>query len=202
MGPRIDLGVRSYACLVRSRELLRIAAKTRSPQILVFGNRWFRAVEGEDHTATHAQTELVRQLFRPGPPRIHIVTRPEGMLRVTLNALADATIYVKRAQDTERDRRIAAKNATFHADSLTEAFDIANRILGFFAAGLVPMEFAEPHRSPRIPDDPAQPFDMVADVVSAIVDEGSFLEFKGESGERSGSDAIVIRPADRVHRNR
>ena len=191
MGPRTDFGVRSFASLIRTRELLQIANKTRSPKILVFGKRWYRAVEGEDVNAVQAQMDIVRQLFLPGAPRIHIVMRPEGLLLVTLNTQADATIYVKRAADSERERRLAAKIATFQVDDLGQAFDLANRILGLLDRDVHPLAYSPPDRPPRIPDEPSQPFDMVADVIDAIFDVGSFLEFHRENGERSGSTLVT-----------
>ena len=191
MGPRTDAGVRSFASLVRTRELLRIADRTRSPKILVVGRRWYRAVGGEDENAVRAQMDLARQLARPGTPRIHIVTRPEGLLLVTLNSQADATIYVRRKQDSEKDRRVALKTATFQTESLGEAFDLANRVLGFFDGEAGPAVFDPPRKAPRIPVDPSQPFDMVADVIEAIFDEGSFLEFHRDPEDRPGSTLIT-----------
>jgi len=191
MGPRTDSGVRSFASLVRTRELLQIADKTRSPKILVFGKRWYRAVEGEDVAAVQAQMDIVRQLSLPGAPRIHIVMRPEGLLLVTLNTQADATIYVRRAQDSERERRLAAKIAAFQVDDLRQAFDLANRILGLLVGDAHPLAYSPPDRPPRVPDASSQPFDMVADVIEGIFDAGSFLEFHRDNGERSGSTLIT-----------
>lgn len=191
MGPRTDLGVRSFASLVRTRELLQIADKTGSPKILVFGKRWYRAVEGEDVNAVQAQMDIVRQLFLSGVPRLHIIARPEGLLLATLNARADAIIYVQRAGDSERQRRLAAKVANFHVEDLGQAFDLANRILGLLHVDVHPLAYASPSRTPRVPNEPSQPFDMIADVIDAIFDTGSFLEFHRESGERGGSTLVT-----------
>jgi acetyl-CoA carboxylase carboxyltransferase component len=191
MGPRTDAGVRSYASLVRTRDLLRIADKTRSPKILVVGKRWYRAVGGEDESALRAQIDLARQLGRPGTPRIHIVTRPEGLMLAALNCQADATIYVRRRQDTEKDRRVALKTATFQVGSLAEAFDLANRILGFFDQENGSCAFDPPRKAPSIPLEPSQPFDMVVDVIEAIFDEGSFLEFHRDPEDRPGSSLVT-----------
>ncbi len=191
MGPRSDAGVRSFASLVRTKELLRTAAKTRSPSILVFGRRWYRAVEGEDEAAIRVQMDLVRLLARPGPPRIHIVTRIDGLRLVTLNSQAEATIYVRQPGDTERERDLAAKTATFRVETLAEAFDLANRLLGYFDRRDGHGPVAAPAGPPRIPVDATQPFDMVADVVDALFDGGSFLEFHRDGGERGGSTLVT-----------
>lgn len=191
MGPRSDAGVRSFASLVRTKELLRIAAKTRSPSILVFGRRWFRAVEDEDATTTRAQIDLARQLALPSAPRIHIITRIEGLRMVTLNSQADATIYVSQPCDTERQRSFASHTATFQVQTLSEAFDLANKLLGYFEQRddhtcLVPAA-----GSPKVPVDPTQPFDMVADVIDSLFDEGSFLEFHRDNDKRGGSTLVT-----------
>jgi acetyl/propionyl-CoA carboxylase alpha subunit/acetyl-CoA carboxylase carboxyltransferase component len=191
MGPRTDAGVRSFASLVRTKELLRTANKTRSPKILVFGRRWYRAVEGEDVNAVQAQMDLVHQLSVPGTPRIHIVTRPEGLLLVTLNTRADATIYVRRTGESEKNRLLAQKIATFQVDSLEQAFDLANRVLGLLDRDAHPLDHEPPERLPRIPTETSQPFDMVADVVEAVFDAGSFLEFHREGDEPGGSTLIT-----------
>lgn len=191
MGPRTDAGVRSYASLVRTRDLLRIADKTRSPKILVVGRRWYRAVGGEDESALRAQIDLARQLGRPGTPRIHIVTRPEGLMLAALNCQADATIYVRRRQDTEKDRRVALRTATFQVGSLAEAFDLANRILGFFDQENGSFACEPPRKAPSIPLEASQPFDMVADVIEAIFDEASFLEFHRDPEDRPGSSLVT-----------
>lgn len=191
MGPRTDAGVRSLACLVRTKELLRIANKTRSPKILVVGKRWYRAVEGEDVNIVRAQMDIVDQLFLSDTSRIHIATRPEGLLLITLNTRADVTIYVKRNDESDKDHRLALKLATFQAENLCGAFAIANRVLGFLNKETRPIAFALPAKLPTIPKDASQPFNMVTDVIEAIFDEGSFLEFHRDSEEQCGATLIT-----------
>ncbi|MEQ9365069.1 MAG: carboxyl transferase domain-containing protein, partial [Leptospirales bacterium] len=41
LGMRSHFGIRSTAAVIRSRELLKIAARTETPRILIFGRRWF-----------------------------------------------------------------------------------------------------------------------------------------------------------------
>jgi len=191
MGPRSDAGVRSFASLVRTKELLRSAAKMRAPRILVFGRRWYRAVEGEGDAAIGMQMDVVRELARPGPPRVHVVTRVDGLRLVTLNSQADATIYVRRATDTDNERRFAAQVATFQVDALHDAFDLANRLLGYFELrdGHVPV--VPPAAPPRIPIDVAQPFDVVVDVIGCVFDAESFVEFHRDDRAQGGSTLIT-----------
>jgi acetyl-CoA carboxylase carboxyltransferase component len=191
LGPRTNAGIRAFASVVRAKELLQIANKTRSPKILVFGQKWYRSIEGEDDMAIRARMDFVRLLFVPGTPRVHIVTHPEGLLLVTMNSQADAVIYVKRAEDSERDRRLALKTATFQAGGLGEAFDLANRCLELLTRGGVPRPFDPPKNAPDIPAETLRPFDMVRDVIAAVFDEGSFLEFYREGRETGGSTLIT-----------
>jgi acetyl/propionyl-CoA carboxylase alpha subunit/acetyl-CoA carboxylase carboxyltransferase component len=191
MGPRTHLGLRSFGSVVRSKELLQVANRTRSPKLLVFGSTWYRKLEGEDEMAIRARMDFVRLLFVPGPPRVHIVTHPEGLLLVTLNAQADAVIYVRRPEDTEKHRRLALRSAAFEAESLGEAFDVANHVLNLLAPGSGPLPFAPPATVPEVPAETSRPFDMVAGVVEAVFDAGSFLEFHREGREKGGSTLIT-----------
>lgn len=191
MGPRTHSGIRSFGSVVRAKELLQIANKTRSPKILVFGRRWYFILEGEDEMAVRARMDFVRLLFVPGTPRVHIVTHPEGLLLVTLNSQADAVIYVKRPEDSEKDRRLALNNATFQAEGLNDAFDLANRVLGLLDKRGVPRTFDSPKKTPDIPAETSRPFDMVGSVIEAVFDEGSFLEFYREGRETGGSSLIT-----------
>jgi len=190
MGPRTHWGIRSFASVARAKELLQIANKTRSAKILVFGRKWYRSIEGEDEMAIRARMDFVRLIFVPGPPRVHIVTHPEGLLLVTLNSQADAVIYVKRAEDSEKDRRLALKTAPFEADSLNEAFDLANRVLVLLDSRGVPCTFELPKKVPDVPVETSRPYDMITDVIEAIFDEASFLEFYGE-GRRTGGSTLI-----------
>ncbi len=191
MGPRTHSGIRSFASAVRAKELLQIANKTRSPKILVFGRKWYRSIEGEDEMAIRARMDFVRLLFVPGPPRVHIVTHPEGLLRITLNSQADAVIYVKRAEDSEKDRRLAVKTAPLQADDLAEAFDLASRVLRLLDCAGVPIAFAPPSKAPDVPPETSRPYDMVTDVIEAVFDEASFLEFYREGRSSGGSTLIT-----------
>jgi acetyl-CoA carboxylase carboxyltransferase component len=191
MGPRTQSGIRSFASVVRAKELLQIATKTRSPKILVFGRKWYLSIEGEDEMAIRARMDFVRLLFVPASPRVHIVTHPEGLLLVTLNSQADAVIYVERADDSDKDQRLVLKTASFQATNLRDAFDLANRVLGLLAARDAPLAFESPRRPPQVPVETSRPFDMVADVIEALVDEGSFLEFYREGRGASGSTLVT-----------
>jgi acetyl-CoA carboxylase carboxyltransferase component len=191
MGPRTHAGIRAFASVVRAKELLQIANKTRSPKILVFGQKWYRSIEGEDEMAIRARMDFVRLLFLPGTPRVHIVTHPEGLLLVTMNSQADAVIYVKRTEDSERDRRLALKIGTFQAESLGGAFDLANRVLDMLYRRGAPLRFGPPEKVPDIPAETSRPFDMVTDVIEAVFDEASFLEFSREGREAGGSTLIT-----------
>jgi len=190
MGPRTHSGIRSFASVVRAKELLQIANKTRSPKVLVFGRKWYRSLEGDDEMAIQARMDFVRLLFGPGPPRVHIVTHPDGLLLVTLNSQADAVIYVKRTDDSEKERRLALKTAPFQADSLEDAFDLANRVLGLLDARGAPLAFDPPSRAPDIPAEAWRPYDMVTGVIEAVVDEGTFLEFSRE-GRQTGASTLI-----------
>jgi acetyl/propionyl-CoA carboxylase alpha subunit/acetyl-CoA carboxylase carboxyltransferase component len=190
MGPRTQLGVRSFGSVVRTKELLQIANKTRACKVLVLGPKWYQRLEGEDEMAIQARMDFIRLLFAPGPPRVDIVTHPEGLLLGTMHSHADAVIYARRHEDSEAEHRLALRTATFQADTLGQAFDLANRLLNFlWNGGSLP--FAPPRRAPDIPAEPSRPFDMVTDVIEALVDDASFLEFHREGRETAGSTLVT-----------
>jgi acetyl/propionyl-CoA carboxylase alpha subunit/acetyl-CoA carboxylase carboxyltransferase component len=190
MGPRTHSGIRSFASVARAKELLQIAHKTRSPKVLVFGRKWYRSIEAEDEMAIRARMDFVRLLFVPVTPRVHIITHPEGLRLVTLNSQTDAVIYIRRLGDSEKDQRLAGTTAHFQADSLGDAFDLANRVLGLLDRESAPLAFGAPRKTPAIPAETWRPFDMVGDVIEKLFDEGSFLEFYQE-GRRTGGSTLI-----------
>ncbi|MCC7040458.1 MAG: hypothetical protein IT516_09150 [Burkholderiales bacterium] len=191
MGPRSDTGVRSLASLVRTKELLRTATKMRVPRILVFGNRWYRAVEGEGDAAISVQSDVIKELTRSTSPRIHIVTRIGGLRLVTLNSQADVTIHVHASAESDKGSTLAAQVATFRVETLREAFDLANTLLGYFGLRNGHVPAGPPQATPRIPADVTQPFDMVGDVIEGVFDAGSFLEFHRTSDDAAGSTLVT-----------
>jgi acetyl-CoA carboxylase carboxyltransferase component len=190
MGPRTHVGIRSFASVVRAKELLQIANRTRSPKVIVLGEKWYRSLEGEDEMVIQARMDFVRLLFAPGPPRVHIVTHLDGLLLVTLNSQADAVIYVRRTDDSDTDRRLAMRTATFQAESLSQGFDLANRVLALLTSRRVPLPAEPPRKVPEVPAETSRPFDMVTAVIEGLFDEGSFLEFH-RAGRESGASTLI-----------
>jgi len=191
MGPRTDSGLRSFASVVRAKELLQTANETRSPKILVVGRTWYFGVEGGDDTAIRARMDFFRLLCVPSSPRVDIVTHPEGLALATFHSHADAVIYVPRAGDTEEHRRLALKTASFQAASFAAAVDLANQLFGLFAAAERAAVFVAPSRRPSVPLEASRPYDMVTDVIEPLVDEGSFLEFYRDAAGGAGSTLIT-----------
>src|SRR5262249_19188723 len=93
-------------------------------------------------------------------------------------------------EDSEKDRRLALKTAPFQADTLKDAFDLANRVLGLLDARGAPLTFDPPRRTPDIPAETWRPYDMMTNVIEALFDRGTFLEFYRE-GRQTGASTLI-----------
>ncbi len=179
MGPRTRYGIRSAASVTRARELLRIAYKTGTPQILVFGPVWYYHLGRADDPLAHNRLDFVRTLNNRRGLRLHIVLHPEGLRRVTLNAPADAIIYVTPEHVDPTDQDLIRQVATFSVATMEAAFDLAARLLDLTGALTGDPSAAGDERTTpiRLPADAAIPFDMRTDVIEPLVDSGTFVEF-------------------------
>jgi len=192
MGPRTHSGLGSTATMVKARELLRLARRTSSHKLLIFGKRWRQAGDSGERIRHRSVLDFERELRRQGGVQINVVTHPQGMRCFEVNCTADAIIFVKNDGETEAENALAAGNSHFAVHSLEEAFDLAQRLFSLFndvsAAGLD----SSPGGIPFAPDDPSQPYDIIESIIRPVFDAGSFLEFHRESGDpMSGSHLVT-----------
>lgn len=190
MGPRSELGIRSFQAIIRAKELIRSAHKVGANQILVFGKRWYHETILEDALGLRARIDFIKDVQSKNGVRIHIVTHIGGLHKVTLNTLADAIIFVEYPELTPDDRHIATQIAGFFAKSMGEAFAIAHRLIGYLDAS-AQHDFELSGKTPNIPTDSAQPFDMVQDVIEPAFDKDSFLEFYAPMNNPTTGPSLV-----------
>lgn len=193
MGPRTHMGVRTFASVARARELFAIAEKTRSARILVFGERWYHSLDGEDHLAVRARMDWIHALYRRSGVTINIITHSTGLRKATMNGAADAIIFVKNSLTAENDMKFVRKTATFIVESISDAFDLAHRIINLLnpLESGVGVRSAAPGKDPRLPQDTSCPFDMVESIIDPVFDDSSFLEFYGEMNDPAGGPTLI-----------
>jgi len=181
MGPRTNFGSRSFATITKAKELMTIARKTGTHQVLVFGENWYHETITEDDLAIRARSDFMRQLSEKKGLRIHIITHRFGLHRVVMNSSADAVIFVKNHELASFEYEIVRKTAAFVVDTIEQAFDTVHKIITTLdstvaGSGKGEKEI-EPKETPEIPADPTQPYDMKKLVIERTFDKGTFIEF-------------------------
>jgi acetyl-CoA carboxylase carboxyltransferase component len=180
MGPRTHSGLRSLACIIKARELLKIAYRTGSHQILIIGRKWHLAPDIHENIQMRPRMDFMNTLQKISGVKIHIVTHPEGLKCYDINNAADAVICIKNPAASQTDMIFTEKNATFLVESFADAFDIAHRLIVLIDPLDAPAQFAPPETAPSIPGDPAEPYDIIESVINGAFDLGSFIEFYRE----------------------
>lgn len=177
MGPRTHSGIRSLACVIKARELLKTAYRTGSHQILIMGKKWHQTPDIHENIQMRPRLDFMSTLHKRSGIKIHIITHPEGLKCFDINSAADAVIYIKNPSDPLPDSIFTQKNATFITDTMAEAFDLAARLIAMIDPLEVPAGYTAPQTAPSIPDDPSEPYDMTQTVISHVFDTGTFIEF-------------------------
>lgn len=194
MGPRTQAGIRSQASVVKARELLRTADRLALPRVLVLGRRWYRGETGENDEAVRTRMDFLETLYSGTNPRVHIIRHSAGLRRVTLNAGADALVYVCNGSESPEELAFARRTSTFVCNSLAEAWELTGRLLQLL---LMPRPAPadtngrSEDRQLRLPVDSSQPFDMRADVLEPLLDEGTMVIFH-QTGVGAGQEPNLI----------
>jgi len=190
MGPRTDFGIRSFATVTKAKELLTVARKTGVNQIIIFGKNWYHETILEDDLAIRARTDFMKMLSQKSGVRIHIITHKYGLHRVVMNYSVDALIFVKKGELSPTDYEVVRKTAAFIVDSVDEAFDLAHRIIELLDP--IKQVNAKPSKLKiNIPADTSLSFDMKANVIEPLFDEGSFLEFYEKMNDKTQGPSLI-----------
>jgi acetyl-CoA carboxylase carboxyltransferase component len=177
MGPRTHSGLRSLACIIKARELLKIAYRTGSHQILIMGRKWHQTPDIHENIQMRPRMDFMNTLQKKSGLKIHIVTHPEGLKCYDINSAADAVICIKNPAASQPDSIFTEKNATFLVGSFAEAFDLAHRLIAMIDPLDIPVPFTTPETEPSIPGNPAEPYDIIGSVIAHAFDSGTFIEF-------------------------
>ncbi len=194
LGTRSRFGVRSSATAIRARELLKIAARTKSARILIFGRRWFQEMgppdRFEDRAGLRARMDFLNTLRDTRGVHINILTHPDGLHRVELNASADALVYVRSGNETREQLQAVRQYAAFIASSFAGAFDYAQNLIALLSP-LGSRSPVGPAGPANIPVEVNQAYDIVGSVIEAICDNGSFIEMYREMNDPAAGPALV-----------
>jgi acetyl/propionyl-CoA carboxylase alpha subunit/acetyl-CoA carboxylase carboxyltransferase component len=194
MGPRTNFGIRSFAAVTRAKELLTVARKTGVNQIIIFGKNWYHETITEDDLALRARTDFMKMLSQKSGVRIHIITHKYGLHRVVMNYSVDALIFVQKGELSPADFEVVRKTAAFIVDSVDEAFDVAHKIIELLDPVKNPEKKSKqkaPSKKVILPGDTSTPFDMKANVIEALFDEESFVEFYEKMNDKTQGPSLI-----------
>ncbi|HPJ34140.1 MAG TPA: carboxyl transferase domain-containing protein [Spirochaetota bacterium] len=178
IGARTDNGLITEASVIKARELLRIARRTSSHEIIVFGREFIREMSGKEFRLS-CRIDFMNTLQSGKNLRIHIITHIDGLKLYYINNTADIIILVGKDRDRIAISPLIRNNTTFSCSTIDEAFDLSRRLLALIS-GNKTGDITVSEKIPSIPENPSIPFDMVTSVIEPVFDSGSFMEFYRE----------------------
>ncbi len=195
MGPRTRLGVRSYASIVKARELIKISQKTGVNQIFIWGENTYKRSLNDDENTLRARNELSKLLNKKQSQiRICILTNARGIHNMISHFNVDALIYIQEEKIDERLQNIMNQNAHFIVNSYSSAFDLSLKILSYLndkkGNYLLKNEKIAKNK-PKIPEDLSRPYDMIDSVIKQIFDKDSFIEFYRDMNSPFKGPALI-----------
>ncbi|HSA14982.1 MAG TPA: carboxyl transferase domain-containing protein [Spirochaetota bacterium] len=177
MGPRTNYGLRSISSIIRARELLKMAERTGSPQIFVFGKKWHQHPDYHENISMRSRLDFVQTMQCRSVVRIHIITHVDGLKLTEITGNSDAIIYITNSEESNIDINFARQNSSFIVRSFEEAFDLSLSLIDLIdPVGEVPVS-DRPGGVPTVPDNPAEPYDIIESIVNRVFDENTFVEF-------------------------
>lgn len=191
MGPRNRFGLRSYQSLIRATELLINSRKLNTDQIIVLGDEWFRETPKTDALTLRARQEFLKLMTIKSKTRIHIATSTRGLQKVMLHTGADAVIFVKNSELSEKEKEFIYNSSTHIVNNLNEAFDLSLRIIQLLSEKEESNIIKIPEEKPELPENPAHPFDMVEKIIKRTFDSDSFLEWWKEMNDPQKGPSLI-----------
>jgi hypothetical protein len=191
MGPRTHSGLRSNASIIRARELLKIAHRTASHQIFVFGKRWQQVPDYHENISMRSRLDFMNTLHKKIGVRINIITDPAGLKCSDINSAADAVIFISSKKISNFDYVFAQMNSAFIVSSFDEACHLSGKIIGMIDPLVKEPTFLTPVSQPDIPKDMTKPYDMITSVIEKTFDVGSFIEFFKEMNDPAAGPHLI-----------
>ncbi|MFN3604957.1 MAG: carboxyl transferase domain-containing protein [Leptonema sp. (in: bacteria)] len=192
MGPRNRFGLRSYQSLIRASELLLTSRKLNTDQIIVLGDEWFRETPKTDSLTLRTRQEFLKLMTIKSKTRIHIATSVRGLQKVMLHTGADAIIFIKNQDFSEKDHEFINNTSTHITKNLEEAFDLSLQIIKLLSESQKSETIKIPKEKPELPENPSQPFDVIEKIILRTFDENSFIEWwKNMNDPQKGPSLIT-----------
>ena len=201
LGARSDFGIRSFATVIRARELLKISDRTATPRILIFGKNWWQDTSYHDLTALRAKSDFIKNLQGSDQLQINIIKHVAGLQAIEINSSADAIIFIRSAELDPDETKFVEKNVSFIVSTLGEALEIARRLMGFLkplsSSHALPENLensesiATSDETPAVPADIVLPYDIIASVIKPSVDKDSFLEMSAAVNDPVRGPSLV-----------
>jgi acetyl/propionyl-CoA carboxylase alpha subunit/acetyl-CoA carboxylase carboxyltransferase component len=191
LGPRTNAGLRSSASIIKAREIIKEAYRTETPQIMIFGEKWQQMPHSHTGRSMQSRIDFMNALNQRKGLRINIITNAHGLKSYDINSAADVLIFVKGEHISDYDLGFVEKNATFVVDSMYEAFDLSARIIDLMQPSLMSDENALTEGEVKVPDDPAEPYEIVTSVIEPVFDVGSFVEFYKNMNQPAGPNLVT-----------
>lgn len=188
MGPRSNMGLRSFASLTRACELLIEARKLGANQIIVIGDEWFSETPRTDAATLRTRQEFLKLTSVKSGLRIHIALTVNGLRKIMLHSFADALIFVRSGEYSERDEDVIRNASTHSVGSIEEAFDLALRIMNLFQPGDAKVAA---RGVPSLPAETTQPFDVIKSVIEPCFDPDTFVEWWGGMNDPKRGPSLV-----------
>ncbi len=202
LGSRTNFSMESLSCIIKSQELLEIAYKTGSSQIIFWGENMYSKTMEETPLVLRARRNLIQSLSKKSKTKIYVITHMSATHHVTVNFFADVIIFVEQKNMSRKDLDFVKKVSTFAVGSLSEAFDLSHRVINLLSPlkPRSPKNDSKPKESkkhaPIIPLDTTEPYDIVKNVISKISDEGTFLEFFSGMNDKMSGPALITGVAE------
>jgi len=187
LGARTISGLRSVSAVVKARELLRMAYRTATPQILVYGDEWAKTLYLESNL--RAYYDFMQTLNARSSYRVHIVTSVKALQNFEITSSADAVIFVAPETMSDFEKVIAEKNATFIVDCFDAAFDYAARIFTLLENRAVAP--SAPSGKISVPADKAVAFEIKSSVIDGVADKDTFVEFFAPFNRPAGPNLVT-----------
>lgn len=191
MGPRTNSGLRSTSSIIKAREILKVAQRTATSQILVFGEKWMQPADNRSTSSMRPRLDLMNTLNDKVGKRVHIITHVEGLKLAELNSTADVLIFVKPENISENDLEFVERNTTFIVDSFKEAYDLSQKVITMLEVTYDKDLAIESKDLPKVPTDSSEPYDMIEAVINPAFDKDSFIEFYSAMNTPSGPNFIT-----------
>ncbi len=190
MGPRSNMGLRSFQSMVRTADLLIEARKLGADQIVVLGDEWFSETPRTDAATLRARQDVLKLMSTKAGLRIHIATTVGGLRKIMLHSFCDALIFVRSQEYEERDEDVIRSSATHVVNSLDEAFDLSVRIMQLLRP-IGPASFQPSDRQPSLPEEATRPFDIISSIIEPVFDANSFVEWWAEMNDPKKGPCLV-----------